>query len=123
MTDNIKSTPPNQKTSNSLRANFGALRQYGIIFAFVAVFTILSTMTDAFATKRNMLNVLDQVSQIGLASLGATVTIIGGGFDLSLGSVYAASGSTAAIIAKAGYQNSDWQQVCSWVYYLGSPTA
>lgn len=103
MTDNIKSTPPNQKASNSLRANFGALRQYGIIFAFVAVFTILSTMTDAFATKRNMLNVLDQASQIGLASLGATVTIIGGGFDLSLGSVYAASGSTAAIIAKAGY--------------------
>lgn len=103
MTDNLKSTPPNQKASNSLRANFGALRQYGIIFAFVAVFTILSTMTDAFATKRNMLNVLDQASQIGLASLGATVTIIGGGFDLSLGSVYAASGSTAAIIAKAGY--------------------
>lgn len=93
----------NKKMSDFLRTKFGALRQYGIIFAFVAVFTILSSMTDAFATKRNMLNVLDQASQVGLASLGATVTIIGGGFDLSLGSVYAASGATAAIIAKAGY--------------------
>lgn len=103
MTDNLKSTPPDQKKSRSFLGNIGSLRQYGIIFAFLAVFSFLSTMTDAFATKRNMLNVLDQASQIGLASLGATVTIIGGGFDLSLGSIYAASGSTAAIIAKAGY--------------------
>ena len=104
MTDNkTHGAEPNQETPKPVVFNFRTLRQYGIIFAFVAVFAILSTMTDAFATKRNMLNVLDQASQIGLASLGATVTIIGGGFDLSLGSVYAASGSTAAIVARAGY--------------------
>ena len=83
--------------------NLGILRQYGIVFAFVAVFTILSILTDAFATTRNMLNVLDQASQVGLAALGVTVTIIGGGFDLSLGSVFAATGATAALIARAGY--------------------
>jgi ribose transport system permease protein len=81
----------------------GTLRQYGIIFAFVAIFAILSILTESFATSRNMLNVLDQASQVGLASLGATVTIIGGGFDLSLGAVFAATGATAAFIARAGY--------------------
>ncbi|NMC14155.1 MAG: ABC transporter permease [Chloroflexi bacterium] len=91
------------KTLKFSSFKFSTLRQYGIIFAIVAVFVILSTMTDAFATKRNMLNVLDQASQVGLASLGATVTIIGGGFDLSIGSVYAATGCLAAIIAKAGH--------------------
>jgi ribose transport system permease protein len=83
--------------------NLGILRQYGIVFAFLAVFAILSILTEAFATTRNMLNVLDQASQVGLAALGVTVTIIGGGFDLSLGSVFAATGATAAIIARAGY--------------------
>jgi ribose transport system permease protein len=50
-----------------------------------------------------MLNVLDQASQVGLVALGATVTIIGGGFDLSGGAIFAASGSTAALIAREGY--------------------
>ena len=85
------------------RFSFSAFRQYGIVFAFVAVFATLSILTEAFATRRNILNVLDQASQVGLASLGATVTIIGGGFDLSIGSVYAATGAAAAFIAKAGY--------------------
>lgn len=105
MTDS--GTPPSiatgQKSSSPQRLNLGALRQYGIVFAFIAVFTTLSILTEAFATTRNLLNVLDQASQVGLASLGATVTIIGGGFDLSLGAVYAATGSAAAFIARAGY--------------------
>ena len=103
-----ESTPPpamptEKEARPPFRLNLGILRQYGIVFAFLAVFAILSILTQAFATTRNMLNVLDQASQVGLAALGVTVTIIGGGFDLSLGAVYAATGSTAALIARAGY--------------------
>ncbi len=85
------------------RLSFGVLREYGIIFAFIAVFVTLSLLTPAFFTTRNMLNVLDQASQVGLVALGATVTIIGGGFDLSGGAIFAAAGSTAALIARQGY--------------------
>ena len=95
--------PPNTESPKAFLSNLGNLRQYGIIFAFVAVFAVLSMLTESFATPRNMLNVLDQASQVGLAALGATVTIIGGGFDLSLGAVFAATGSIAAFIARAGY--------------------
>lgn len=85
------------------RLAFGLLHEYGIVFAFVAIFVILSLLTPAFFTARNMLNVLDQASQVGLVALGATVTIIGGGFDLSAGAIFTMSGSVAALIAQAGY--------------------
>jgi ribose transport system permease protein len=86
-----------------MRLAFGILREYGIVFAFFAVFVTLSLLTSAFFTTRNMLNVLDQSAQVGLVALGATVTIIGGGFDLSSGAVFAAAGATAAIVARLGY--------------------
>jgi ribose transport system permease protein len=79
------------------------LREYGIILAFLVVFIILSLLSPAFFTIRNMLNVLDQSAQVGLVALGATVTIIGGGFDLSSGAIFALSGTTAAFIALQGY--------------------
>lgn len=85
------------------RPTFGILREYGIVIAFIAVFVTLSLLTPAFFTTRNMLNVLDQASQVGLVALGATVTIIGGGFDLSGGAIFAAAGATAALIAREGY--------------------
>ena len=100
-------TPPpnaeNKKVRKLKYLNLGALRPYGIIFAFMIVFAILSFMTSAFATTRNILNVLDQAVQVGLAALGVTLPIIGGSFDLSLGSVYAISGCVAAFIARSGY--------------------
>jgi ribose transport system permease protein len=85
------------------RLSIGLVQEYGIVLAFVAIFIILSLLTPAFFTVRNMLNVLDQASQVGLVALGATVTIIGGGFDLSAGAIFTMSGSVAAFIARAGY--------------------
>ena len=85
------------------RFGLGILREYGIIFAFLMVFGALSLLTPAFFTTRNMLNVLDQAAQVGLVALGATVTIIGGGFDLSAGAIFALAGSIAAFIAREGY--------------------
>ena len=103
MTDNTNPTPPEHKRLKQFRFNFDTLRQYGIIIVFIILFIILSSSSSAFASKRNVLNILDQASQVGLLAMGVTVPIIGGGFDLSLGAVYAASGSLAAVIARAGY--------------------
>lgn len=79
------------------------LTDYGIVIAFVVVFIALSLLAPAFLSTRNMLNVLDQASTVGLVALGATVTIIGGGFDLSAGAVFAFSGAVAAFIARLGF--------------------
>jgi ribose transport system permease protein len=69
-------TPPPNTEGKEVRKraylNLGVLRPYGIIFAFIAVFALLSLLTSAFATTRNILNVLDQAAQVGLAALGVT---------------------------------------------------
>jgi ribose transport system permease protein len=92
----------------SRRFTLGILSDYGIVLAFIAVFVSLSLMAPAFFSIRNMLNVLDQAAQVGLVALGATVTIIGGGFDLSTGAIFALSGSVAAFIARLGYPELGW---------------
>jgi ribose transport system permease protein len=102
----LETPPPNtegKEIRKRVKINLGALRPYGIIFAFIAVFALLSLLTSAFATTRNILNVLDQAAQVGLAALGVTLPIIGGGFDLSLGAVFAVTGSVAAFIAQSGH--------------------
>jgi ribose transport system permease protein len=102
----LETPPPHVEGKKERKRNYlnlGALRSYGIIFAFIVVFAILSSMTSAFATTRNILNVLDQAVQVGLCALGVTLPIIGGSFDLSLGSVYAVAGCVAAFIARGGY--------------------
>jgi ribose transport system permease protein len=84
------------------RFTVSVFREYGIVLAFLVVVAILSSLTPAFLTKRNMLNVFDQSAQVGLVALGATVTIIAGGFDLSAGAIFAIAGSTAAFFAREG---------------------
>lgn len=75
------------------------LRQNTIVISFFLLFLILSFSTNVFLSTRNILNVLDQASQLGIIACGMTITIICGCFDLSVGSIYAISGLVAAIVA------------------------
>lgn len=75
------------------------LRDYGMVAAFVLLFVVLTITTPAFFSTDNFRNVLEQNAYIGIAACGATVVIIGGGFDLSQGAVYALSGALAAWVA------------------------
>ncbi|TEU10850.1 MAG: ABC transporter permease [Anaerolineales bacterium] len=101
--DSPRVSVADQQQPRRFRIDIDVLREYGIILAFLAVFATLSFLTPAFFTVRNMLNVLDQSAQVGLVALGATVTIIGAGFDLSSGAIFATAGATAAFIARQGY--------------------
>jgi ribose transport system permease protein len=57
----------------------------------VALCVVFSFATSAFLSFRNLLNVLDQVTVLGILSVGMTAVIILGGIDLSVGSVLAFS--------------------------------
>ena len=54
----------------------------------LCIFFSFST-SGAFLSIRNALNVLDQVTVLGILSIGMTAVIISGGIDLSVGSVLA----------------------------------
>jgi ribose transport system permease protein len=63
----------------------------GPLIGLVALCVVFSFATSAFLSFRNLLNVLDQVTVLGILSVGMTAVIILGGIDLSVGSVLAFS--------------------------------
>lgn len=91
--------------SGSLQINSisNILRNYGIIIAFAIFFIILSFLSPAFFTVRNLHNIIDQSVSVGIISCAMTLAIISGNFDLSAGAIYAFCGSLAAIVAASGH--------------------
>lgn len=60
-------------------------------------------LTDRFLTPLNLTNILVQSSIMAVIALGMTFVIVGGGFDLSVGSTAALAGCVgAAVMLKAG---------------------
>ncbi|MBS1164436.1 MAG: rbsC 1 [Proteobacteria bacterium] len=64
----------------------------GPFIGLLALCLFLSFTSDTFLTLRNILNVMDQITVIGVMALGMTLVILLGGIDLSVGSVLALSG-------------------------------
>ena len=77
------------------------LAKYGIYIAFAILFMILSISSESFLTATNMINILRQVSIIGIVAIGMSFVIITGGIDLSVGSIMALSAVVAASFAQA----------------------
>lgn len=95
-------TPPTPR----LRVGAGRLghlaRTNATFIAFIVLFVVLSVASDAFLTKANLMNLLDQNAAIGVIACAMTLVIIAGGFDLSVGAIFAIAGVCAAKAAEAG---------------------
>jgi ribose transport system permease protein len=63
----------------------------GPAVGLVLLCVVLSVTAPYFLTFRNMLNVVDQVTILGIMALGATAVIVIGGIDLSVGAILALS--------------------------------
>jgi len=59
--------------------------------SLAALCILFGLSTPAFLTARNLLNVIDQLTVLGIMALGMTAVIVIGGIDLSVGSVLALS--------------------------------
>src|SRR6516225_11743270 len=55
-------------------------------------------LTDRFLTPLNLTNILVQSSIMAVIAIGMTLVIIGGGFDLSVGSTVALAGCVSAMV-------------------------
>jgi inositol transport system permease protein len=80
------------------------VRKYAIVLIFIAMFITMTFLTDAFLQPRNLVNVVRQISVVGLIAIGVTMVIITTGIDLSSGSVLA----LAAVFAASLAQQPDW---------------
>src|SRR3954469_19466860 len=66
-----------------------AVREAGVLLALVALCVGMSFASPYFFTLRNIFNVLQGMSTIGIMAVGMTMVLIAGGLDLSVGSVLA----------------------------------
>ncbi len=76
------------------------LRSVGILLPFVVLFVTLTLASSAFATKVNLLNILDQQSATLIIAAAGTLVLVSGGIDLSVGAVYSLAAVTAAEAAQ-----------------------
>jgi len=75
-------------------------------FFLVVIIVILAVTAGIinfrFFSVRNILNILEQVSVLGIVAAGATILIISGNFDISVGSMIGLSACAMAIALKSG---------------------
>jgi simple sugar transport system permease protein len=80
--------PSSADNSGRVReAIFEFIIKYGMIVAVVAVIGYFTTVTDTFMTSTNLLNIIRSSSILIIASIGVTLSVAVGGFDVSVGSV------------------------------------
>src|SRR5436309_10195190 len=82
--------------------NFNLAGQIPLLTLLVLC-AVTALMTDRFLSPLNLTNILVQSSIMAVIAMGMTFVIVGGGFDLSVGSTAALSGCVAAMVmVKAG---------------------
>ncbi len=74
-------------------------KSYGIIAILVIFFIILGVATDSFLTVDNLINILRQISILGIVALGLFTTMVSGNVDLSVGSTLGFSSALLAALA------------------------
>ena len=63
----------------------------GTFLGLIVLTIFFSLASPYFFSARNFINILDQVTVLGIMALGMTAVIIIGGIDLSVGSILALS--------------------------------
>ena len=68
------------------------------LISLIVLCAATALLTDRFLSPLNLTNILVQSSIMAVIALGMTFVIVGGGFDLSVGSTAALSGCIAAMV-------------------------
>jgi ribose transport system permease protein len=72
------------------------------LLTLVLLCAVTALMTDRFLSPFNLTNILVQSSIMAVIAMGMTFVIVGGGFDLSVGSTAALAGCVAAMLMPLG---------------------
>jgi inositol transport system permease protein len=74
--------------------------KYGIFLVFAVMVLVASLLSPAFMSRINLINIVRQMSVVGLIALGVTGVIVSAGIDLSSGSVVGLTAVVAASLAQ-----------------------
>ncbi len=99
MTDETASTPATSGTADMKTYLLSNLREYGLLFALIAIMIFFQIVTDGTLLKSvNITNLFLQNSYIIIMALGMLLVIVAGHIDLSVGSVMGFIGALAAVM-------------------------
>jgi ribose transport system permease protein len=84
------------------RAAAAFVRRYAVLLMIVILGLFLSLGGDGFLTPVNLFNVVNQSAPLLVVAAALTLVVIGGGFDLSTGAIYALSAVVTAWAAHDG---------------------
>lgn len=79
-------------------------REIGVLLAVILLSTFLAFATPYFLSTFNLMNVLRQVSVVGILAVGQTMVLISGNIDLSIGAQLGLSGCVVAILTLMGFE-------------------
>ncbi len=91
-----KSLPASQSYRDRL-VRLLAVGEVGVLAALVLIVALFYSIEPAFLSERNVIAILTVVSFIGIIAIGQTILLVGGEFDLSVGSN---AGLSAVVSAK-----------------------
>src|ERR1700676_3088632 len=86
-----------QEMSHTISVLFS---KYGIFLIFAVMILVASLLSPAFVSSTNLINIVRQMSVVGLIALGVTGVIVSAGIDLSSGSVVGLSAVVAASLSQ-----------------------
>src|SRR5689334_25387419 len=72
------------------------------LISLIVLCAVTALLTNRFLSPLNLTNILVQSSIMAVIAMGMTFVIVGGGFDLSVGSTAALSGCVAAMLMPSG---------------------
>ena len=81
-----------------------ALSEYMIIYAVIILLAVLSITSPSFLSINNLMNVMRQTSMIAIIAVGIFFIMVGGGIDISVGSLVGLTG----IAFSAGIVSLGW---------------
>lgn len=83
--------------ASRLAATTRVVIAFPVLLATIVLFVLLSITSPTFLTLENVSNVLRQASPLGVMAAAQTLLMISGGFDISVGAVYALTGIVMAL--------------------------
>lgn len=69
-----------------------------LIIALAILVALIASQTDAFFQTRNLLNIGQNISVVGLVAIGVTIVIVSAGLDISVGSIAGVASVVSALI-------------------------
>ncbi len=75
------------------------LQSYAVLIMIFLLMIALTALSDSFLTGQNLLNILNQNAPLAIMASAMTLVIIAGGFDLSVGAIFAMGAVSSAWIA------------------------